>query len=177
MSSIKYINDLVQGCISIVEITNIIENMKKLKVGCIPFNLENRVQNLLEWGYRLVEESGENIFSQIQTPFKEEKRENPPVVRLPLLRIPENPKSLLKLLKTLFKQVLQYFEDRNKIQSNLSIFEKRDQIDQTILEIEEIPKANILIPATIGLYANNFREHTEVIIYQLTIVVNLFPLE
>jgi hypothetical protein len=93
------------------------------------------------------------------------------------LRIPENPKSLLKLLKTLFKQVLQYFEDRNKIQSNLSIFEKRDQIDQTILEIEEIPKANILIPATIGLYANNFREHTEVIIYQLTIVVNLFPLE
>jgi hypothetical protein len=176
MSSEKYINDIIEGCILITDITTFIENMKRLQIGCIPFNLETKIQTLLESAYILVDSSDEKIFSNIQ-PSQEEAMEQKesPILRL---NIPESkPKSLQKLFKTLLKQVLQYFEDRNKNQSNLTILEKRNEINRTIEEIHNIAYLTVPIPSILSLYANNFREHAEFIMLQLTIVFKMFPLE
>jgi len=156
MSSIKYIDDIIQGCILITNIVIYTQNMKNLKLGCIPFTLETKIQSLLEWTYILIEDS-EKLFSEIQ----EEKVDTP----------------LINLFKTLLKQVLDYFNDRNKTQNEFTIVGKRRTIDQTIQQIQKSQIRVVSIPEQFSIYAENFRKHVEVMIYHLDIVVALFPLE
>lgn len=169
MSFITYIENIKTGCSFMVESTNMITNMKSLKIGCIPFNLESKIQEILEATYELVVEV-ENLLPK-NTPKEEEEKKEVGLT----LRIPDKDIDLSELLKKLVKQTLEYFENRNKQLSRLTLNEKMKEIENTKKEIDNVSKVVMDIPEIYSFYAQNFREHSEVIITQLYILIGMFP--
>lgn len=179
MSFITYIEDIKNGCNLMVESTNVITNMKKLKIGCIPFDLESKIQTIVDSAYELVIEIEKQSLKNLSEilPIKEEKE---PKLFFPEIKIPDDSTQIVKnistLLKKLVKQVIEYFENRNKQTSRSILIEKINEIEIVIKQIENEPKVELEIPEIYSFYAQNFREHSEVILTQLNILVVMFPL-
>jgi hypothetical protein len=174
MSFITYTENIKIGCSFMVESTNMITNMKNLKIGCIPFNLESKIQEILEATYELVVEV-ENLLPKNILLKKEEEEEKKESIGLKPLRIQDKDINPSELLKKLVKQTFEYFENRNKQLSRLTLNEKMKEIENTKKEFDPVAIPGIDIPEIYSFYAQNFREHSEVIITQLYILIGMFP--
>lgn len=182
MSSLlnMYVANFTEGCELMVQCIIAIRNMKKYKIGCIPFQIEDEIQSVLEAAYELSKVVVKELSHKIDR-IPEQDPQNrvffPPVPKdLDLGRGDQN---VLDYLEDLIEKVLKFFDKPKKEEKRRTIIEYDEimkeieevgQFDEYVLDDVFLPKLQIYTT-----YALNFRNHGLVNLQKLDLVWRLFP--